>query len=147
MALFNRAGREVSAKVVYYGPGLSGKTTNLEFIHERAPADRRGPLSSISTEGDRTLFFDRYERTGSFFHGSELSALGRPASEAEKALLRPFAGVVKLSHRQPEFTGVDPQKLHRGFDGNRIRGDTQQVAAKREQLVVPPPCFRKIPRV
>ncbi len=44
---------------------------------------------------NRNLFFDRYERTGSFFQGSDLSALGRPASEAEKALLKPFAGVVK----------------------------------------------------
>ncbi|MDH3196037.1 MAG: ABC transporter substrate-binding protein, partial [Hyphomicrobiales bacterium] len=44
---------------------------------------------------NRTLFFDRYERTGSFFHGSDLSALGQPASEGEKALLKAFPGVVK----------------------------------------------------
>lgn len=49
---------EVSLKIVYYGPGLSGKTTNLEVIHEKAPNTHRGRLTAISTQQDRTLFFD-----------------------------------------------------------------------------------------
>ncbi|TVR16333.1 MAG: hypothetical protein EA401_01545 [Planctomycetota bacterium] len=48
----------VTCKVVYYGPGLSGKTTNLEIIHNKAPADSRGEMVSIATRGDRTLYFD-----------------------------------------------------------------------------------------
>ncbi|HAK97072.1 MAG TPA: GTPase [Planctomycetes bacterium] len=54
----NFALKEVNCKIVYYGPGLSGKTTNLEVIHSKAPTTNRGELTSIATEGDRTLFFD-----------------------------------------------------------------------------------------
>jgi signal recognition particle receptor subunit beta len=54
----NAARREVYFKLVYYGPGLSGKTTNIQVIHKKAPEDRKGPLTAIATEGDRTLFFD-----------------------------------------------------------------------------------------
>jgi len=58
MVQINFALREVNCKIVYYGPGLSGKTTNLEIIHAKAPGEHRGELTSIATEGDRTLFFD-----------------------------------------------------------------------------------------
>ena len=58
MALINHRAREVHFKIVYYGPGLGGKTTNLQFLHERLPEDRRGRLISIATDHDRTLFFD-----------------------------------------------------------------------------------------
>jgi signal recognition particle receptor subunit beta len=54
----NFAKREINCKLVYYGPGLSGKTTNLEVVHKKAPASKKGELTSIATEGDRTLFFD-----------------------------------------------------------------------------------------
>ena len=50
--------KTVSCKIVYYGPGLSGKTTNIQMIHDQMPGDRRGELTSIKTKGDRTLFFD-----------------------------------------------------------------------------------------
>ncbi len=58
MVQINFATREVSCKVVYYGPGLCGKTTNLQQVHDKAPSGSRGSLTSIATEGDRTLFFD-----------------------------------------------------------------------------------------
>ncbi|MFT5286121.1 MAG: signal recognition particle receptor subunit beta [Planctomycetota bacterium] len=58
MVQINFAQKQINAKVVYYGPGMSGKTTNLEVVHQRAPAPNRGDLTSISTDGDRTLFFD-----------------------------------------------------------------------------------------
>jgi signal recognition particle receptor subunit beta len=58
MVQFNLALREINCKVVYFGPGLSGKTTNLEIVHQKAPEESRGVLSSIATESDRTLFFD-----------------------------------------------------------------------------------------
>lgn len=58
MVQINYARREVSCKVVYYGPGLSGKTTNIEIIHEKDPNKEKGNLTSIATEGDRTLYFD-----------------------------------------------------------------------------------------
>jgi GTPase SAR1 family protein len=58
MSFINYAQREINCKIVYYGPGLCGKTTNLEVVHQRAPEKNRGELTSISTDGDRTLFFD-----------------------------------------------------------------------------------------
>lgn len=54
----NYAKKEISCKLVYYGPGMSGKTTNLEIIHQKVPDQSKGEMTSIATEGDRTLFFD-----------------------------------------------------------------------------------------
>lgn len=56
--LIHYAAREIHAKIVYCGPGLGGKTTNLAAIHGRLPEHARGRMLSIATEGDRTLFFD-----------------------------------------------------------------------------------------
>mgnify|MGYP001271774735 CR=1 FL=1 len=58
MALLNYAKRELNAKVVYYGPGLCGKTTNIQYIHTKLNPDSRGKLLSLATQTDRTLFFD-----------------------------------------------------------------------------------------
>ena len=58
MALVNVAAREVHCKIVYYGPGYGGKTSNLVYIHEHAPAAAKGDLLTIATETERTLFFD-----------------------------------------------------------------------------------------
>jgi signal recognition particle receptor subunit beta len=58
VALINYASREISCKLVYYGTGLGGKTTNLEFIHKQVPPTVRGELVSLATPTERTLFFD-----------------------------------------------------------------------------------------
>lgn len=58
MAVFNIKKREIQCKIVYYGPGRCGKTTNLEFIHRHYQRQVAGDMVSIDTEGDRTLFFD-----------------------------------------------------------------------------------------
>jgi signal recognition particle receptor subunit beta len=58
MALFNYATKEITIKIVYYGPGLSGKTTNLQYLHSAFDPAKRGKLLSLATEADRTLFFD-----------------------------------------------------------------------------------------
>ena len=58
MVLFNYSTKELTAKVVYYGPGLCGKTTNLQWIHEKLPIRNKGKMLSLATEADRTLFFD-----------------------------------------------------------------------------------------
>lgn len=58
MVMINRATKEITLKIVYYGPGLCGKTTNLEFIYAKANPDKRGKLLTVATETDRTLFFD-----------------------------------------------------------------------------------------
>ncbi len=58
MSLVNFTTREITCKIVYYGPGRSGKTTNLHYIYGRVPETRRGRMVSLATQTDRTLFFD-----------------------------------------------------------------------------------------
>lgn len=58
MVSINYSSREVCCKIVYYGPGLSGKTTNLQYVHAKVPQQTRGKLISLATEADRTLYFD-----------------------------------------------------------------------------------------
>jgi signal recognition particle receptor subunit beta len=58
VSLVNYATREITCKIVYCGPGRSGKTTNLHYIYEQVPGDRKGNMVSLATQTDRTLFFD-----------------------------------------------------------------------------------------
>ncbi len=58
MSMINYASREINCKLVYYGPGLGGKTSNLEYIYNKINPDTRGKLISLATEQERTLFFD-----------------------------------------------------------------------------------------
>lgn len=58
MSLVNFTSREITCKIVYYGPGRSGKTTNLQYIYGSVPEERRGKMVSLATTTERTLFFD-----------------------------------------------------------------------------------------
>ena len=58
MSMINYASREINCKIVYYGPGLCGKTTNLEYVYEKVNPETRGKMISLATENERTLFFD-----------------------------------------------------------------------------------------
>jgi hypothetical protein len=58
VSLVNFTTREITCKIVYYGPGRSGKTTNLHYVYGRVPEARRGRMVSLATQTDRTLFFD-----------------------------------------------------------------------------------------
>lgn len=58
MSFINYSAREINCKIVYYGPGLGGKTTNLMFIYKKASPDSKGKMISLATESERTLFFD-----------------------------------------------------------------------------------------
>ncbi len=58
MSMINYASREINCKLVYYGPGLGGKTTNLEHVYQKVSPDTRGKMVSLATETERTLFFD-----------------------------------------------------------------------------------------
>ncbi len=58
MTFINYASKEINCKIVYYGPGLGGKTTNLQFIYSKTAPEAKGKMISLATEADRTLFFD-----------------------------------------------------------------------------------------
>ena len=58
MSMINYASREINCKLVYYGPGLGGKTTNIEYVYNKVSPETRGKLISLATEQERTLFFD-----------------------------------------------------------------------------------------
>jgi signal recognition particle receptor subunit beta len=58
MSFINYASREINCKIVYYGPGLCGKTTNLQFIYQKTAPESKGKMISLATETERTLFFD-----------------------------------------------------------------------------------------
>jgi len=58
MTFINYAAKEINCKIVYYGPGLGGKTTNLQYIYNKTAPDAKGKMISLATETDRTLFFD-----------------------------------------------------------------------------------------
>jgi GTPase SAR1 family protein len=58
VSLVNYATREITCKIVYYGPGRSGKTTNLHYVYGQVPDERKGRMVSLATQTDRTLFFD-----------------------------------------------------------------------------------------
>ena len=58
MSMINYASREINCKVVYYGPGLGGKTTNLEYVYSKVNPETKGKMISLATETERTLFFD-----------------------------------------------------------------------------------------
>ncbi|NCG31632.1 MAG: gliding-motility protein MglA, partial [Proteobacteria bacterium] len=58
MSMINYASREINCKIVYYGTGLGGKTTNLAYIYSRVTPDTTGKMLSLATETERTLFFD-----------------------------------------------------------------------------------------
>jgi mutual gliding-motility protein MglA len=58
MTFINYAAREINCKIVYYGPGLCGKTTNIQFIYDKTGTGAKGKLISLATESERTLFFD-----------------------------------------------------------------------------------------
>jgi signal recognition particle receptor subunit beta len=58
MSFINYASREINCKIVYYGPGLCGKTTNLQFVYQKTAPEAKGKMISLATETERTLFFD-----------------------------------------------------------------------------------------
>ena len=58
MSIINYASREIQFKIVYYGPGLGGKTTNIQYIYQKTSSQNKGQMITLNTENERTLFFD-----------------------------------------------------------------------------------------
>ncbi len=108
MSFINHMKKEINCKVVYYGPGLCGKTTNLQYIFERASPSARGKLISLETETERTLFFDFLPLTlgkvkGFTFRFHLYTVPGQVFYDASrKLILRGADGVVFVADSQGE---------------------------------------------
>lgn len=108
MALVSHATREITCKIVYYGPGRSGKTTNLQHVHATTPAARRGQMVSLATETDRTLFFDFLPLDLGSISGyrTRLQLYTVPGqvyyNSTRKLVLRGADGVVFVADSQPQ---------------------------------------------
>lgn len=122
--------REVSCKIVYYGPGMSGKTTNLQQINEKTPAELRTNLTSIATEGERTLFFDymplNLGTVGSMNTKFQLySVPGQTYYNAtRKLVLQGVDGVVFVADSQKEKTDENIESLQNLMDNLKEYGIT-----------------------
>lgn len=110
MASINYALKEISCKIVYYGPGLCGKTTNLQYIHQHMSTDKKGNLVSLATPGERTLFFDFLPLEASDIHGFKVkfqlyTVPGQVMyNSTRKLVLRGVDGVVFVCDSQWEKT-------------------------------------------
>ena len=117
MSTINFSIREINFKIVYYGPGLSGKTTNLKQIYDQVPAESKGDMVSLATEDERTLFFDflpldlgkvngfktrfhLYTVPGQVFYNS-----------SRKLILRGVDGVVFVADSSPDRLRANAESL------------------------------------
>ena len=108
MVSINYSAREVCCKIVYYGPGLSGKTTNLQYVHAKVPTNTRGNLISLATEADRTLYFDFLPINIGTINGfaAKFQLYTVPGqvyyNATRKLVLRGVDGVVFVADSQPD---------------------------------------------
>ncbi len=134
MTFINYVAREINCKIVYYGPGLGGKTTNLQYVYQITNAENKGKLISLATETERTLFFDflpidfgqirgfrtrfhLYTVPGQVFYDS-----------SRKLILKGVDGVVFVADSQEERLDANLESLanltdnlkEQGFDINKI---------------------------
>jgi len=130
MVLFNYSTKELTAKIVYYGPGLCGKTTNLQFIYESLPDDKKGRMLSLSTQTDRTLYFDFLPVELGDIRGmkTRVQLYTVPGqvfyNETRKMVLKGVDGVVFVADSQAEmadanvesFRNLEENLLEHGLD-------------------------------
>src|SRR5882762_6462549 len=109
MVLFNHATREMTAKIVYYGPGLCGKTTNLMVIFDKLDPSQKGKMLSLATKTDRTLFFDLLPvdigKVGAFNLKIQLYTVPGQVfyNETRKLVLKGADAVVFVADSQPSM--------------------------------------------
>src|ERR671917_1463278 len=117
MSLVNYSTREITSKIVYYGPGRSGKTTNLQYVHSQVPEERRGRMVSLATEADRTLFFDFLPLDLGTISGFQTrfqlyTVPGQVYYDAtRKLVLQGADGVVFVADSQPEALDANRESL------------------------------------
>ena len=134
MAFINYSAREINCKLVYYGPGLCGKTTNLKYIYEKTAADAKGKMISLATETERTLFFDFLPLALGEIRGFKTrfhlyTVPGQVFSDASrKLILKGVDGVVFVADSQEERFEANVESLEnlksnlreQGYDYDKI---------------------------
>ena len=127
--LVNHSQRELHIKIVYYGPGLGGKTTNLEHIHGKSRREHRGKLISLATEAERTLFFDLLPMHLGDFRGYRVrlhlcTVPGQIAFDHTRRLvLRHVDGVVFVVDSQDGRVDQNIESINNLYDNLRLQGD------------------------
>jgi signal recognition particle receptor subunit beta len=134
MSFINYSSREINCKIVYYGPGLCGKTTNLQYIYNKTSQETKGKLISLSTETDRTLFFDFLPLSLGEIRGFKTrfhlyTVPGQVFYDASrKLILKGVDGVVFVADSQVERMEANMESLEnlkvnlaeQGYDLNKI---------------------------
>ena len=122
MSMINYASREINCKIVYYGPGLCGKTTNLEYVYEKVSPNTRGKLISLATETERTLFFDFLPVDLGAIRGFKTrfhlyTVPGQVYYNASrKLILKGVDGVVFVADSQVERLDANIESMHNLYD-------------------------------
>jgi hypothetical protein len=128
MTFINYASREINCKIVYYGPGLCGKTTNLQHIFESTAPQARGKLISLATETDRTLFFDFMPLELGTVRGFKTrfhlyTVPGQVFYDASrKLILKGVDGVVFVADSQEERMDANVESLYNLEENLRAQG-------------------------
>ena len=134
MSFINYATREINCKIVYFGPGMSGKTTNIQYIYERTQEDLRGKLVTLSTENERTLFFDFLPLSIGDVRGYKTrfhlyTIPGQTFYEASRQfIIKGVDGIVFVADSQPErmeaniesHESLEKSLEKQGYDINKI---------------------------
>ena len=117
MVLFNYSLKELTAKIVYYGPGLSGKTTNLQYIYDELPLKSKGRLLTLATETDRTLYFDFLPLEAGSFRGikTRVQIYTVPGqvfyNTTRRLVLKGVDGVVFVADSQPTMLEANQESV------------------------------------
>jgi len=146
MVLFNHATREMTAKIVYYGPGLCGKTTNLMVIFDKLDAKSRGKMLSLATKTDRTLFFDLLPvdvgRVGPFNLRIQLYTVPGQVfyNETRKLVLKGADSVVFVADSQPSMVDSNRESftnLLENLQENQIDPDDTPIIVQYNKRDIP----------
>lgn len=122
MSFINYSSKEINCKVVYYGPGLSGKTTNLKYIYENSDPDTKGKLISVSDENGRSIFFDFLPMDLGEINGFKTrfhlyTVPGQVMNESSrKLILKGVDGIVFVADSQNERMDANKKSLERLID-------------------------------
>lgn len=132
--MINYASREINCKIVYYGPGLGGKTTNLEYVYDKVAPETRGKLISLATETERTLFFDFLPVDLGTIRGFKTrfhlyTVPGQVYYNASrKLILKGVDGVVFVADSQTERYDANIESMHNLYDNLGDQGlDPRQM--------------------